>query len=283
MKNFIQNIGGLLKETAKQFANHKPLLISAAIAFYIILSLGPILAILMIILGAIFGERAVEGNIVEEIKSVVGSQPAEIIQQMISRAYNFPSKTITIISSIPLLFFGCTMIFYQLRSALNIIWDVKPENGGALSKRLRAYSFSFVMLLIIGALLFLLILKSPALHLLEEEIISLPAWGVRILDVIFSFCLITILFAMIYKILPAKSIPWEDVWVGAAVTSFLFTLVQALVGLNFRNTNIEFALGALGSTTILVLWIFYSSIIFLFGAHFTKVYANKHGSLSKVK
>lgn len=280
MFKWLKTIPSLLIETAKEFGSNKPLVLAAAISFYIILSLGPILVLLMLTLGAVFGEYAVQGQIVSEIENAVGQKPAEIIQQLIHRAYQFPSKTITILSSIPLLFFGWTMIFYQIRNALNLIWQVKQEESGGIVKRLKEYSFSFIMLFVISFLLFLLILKSPALQLIEDNIINLPRSLIQIIDMLFSFVSNTILFAMMFKILPAKKIPWSDVWIGAAVTSFLFIVVQALVGVNFRNTNIGSALGALGSTTILVLWIFYSSLIFLFGASFTKVYAKKYGCLS---
>ncbi|RPI70818.1 MAG: YihY/virulence factor BrkB family protein [Ignavibacteriales bacterium] len=281
MNKWYKNISSIIKETGKEFTKHNPLLIGAAISFYVLLSLGPILFLIIFSLGSIFGEKAIEGQIVNEIKNLVGDKPAQIIQTLIEKAYKFPSKTITLITSIPLLFFGGTMVFYQLRNALNIIWEVEPsEESNGIVKKTKNYFFSIVMLLIVGFLIFLLVLKSPAIKLLQENI-PLSGVTIDILDFVLNFVVLIFLFGMIYRILPAVDIKWSDVWIGAAVTSFLFSIVQILVGVNISNTNPEDAAGAIGSFTILFLWIFYSSLIFLFGANFTKVYAKKKRSFNK--
>jgi membrane protein len=276
-----KKISSVIKDTGKEFSKHNPLLIGAAISFYVLLSLGPILFIIIFSLGSVFGEKAVEGQIVNEIQNVVGQKPAEIIQTVIERVYKFPSKTMTLLSSIPLLFFGGTMIFYQIRNALNMVWEVEPpkESSGILRK-LKSYSFSFLMLLVVGLIILLLVIKSPALSLLQQNI-PLPGGLLKVLDLLLNFLVITFLFGMIYEILPAIDIKWSDVWVGAAVTAFLFSIVQVLIGINVSQSNIGNAAGAIGSFTILFLWIFYSSLIFLFGANFTKVYAKKIGSFKR--
>jgi len=281
MNKWYKNISSIIKETGKEFTKHNPLLIGAAISFYVLLSLGPVLFLIIFSLGSVFGEKAIEGQIVNEIKNLVGDKPAQIIQTLIEKAYKFPSKTITLITSIPLLFFGGTMVFYQLRNALNIIWEVEPsEESNGIVKKTKNYFFSIVMLLIVGFLIFLLVLKSPAIKLLQENI-PLSGVTIDILDFVLNFVVLIFLFGMIYRILPAVDIKWSDVWIGAAVTSFLFSIVQILVGVNISNTNPEDAAGAIGSFTILFLWIFYSSLIFLFGANFTKVYAKKKRSFNK--
>ncbi len=282
MKFKVQEIPSLFKDSAKEFGNHNPLLVAAAISFYVLLSLGPILFIIMLSLGSIFGERAVQGQIVNEIQNVVGQKPAEIIQSIISRVYKFPSKTITLLSSIPLLFFGGTMIFFQIRNALNIMWEVEPpKQSNGLLRKIKSYSFSFLMLLIVGIIILLLVLKSPALSLLNDSI-PMSAGIIKFLDLLSNVLVITFLFGMIYKILPAAEIKWSDVLVGASVTAILFSIVQVLIGINVSNSNIENAAGAIGSFTILFLWIFYSTLIFLFGANFTKIYAKRFGSFKEL-
>jgi membrane protein len=276
----LEKIPALIKETGKEFAAHQPLLIGAAISFYVILSLGPILVITIFVIGSIFGEKAVEGKIVEQINLVVGEKPAQIIQMLIERAYKFPSKTTTIISSIPLLFFGGTMIFYQIRNAINLIWETNSTEDG-FTEKAKAYSFSFVMLFVLGSLILLLTIKSPLLLFLRKyflTILPFPVVLLEIMDLLFNFIAFTFLFGMIYRILPSINIKWSDVLIGAAFTSFFFLLVQFLIGINFDNINLEHASGAIGSITILIIWIFYSSLIFLFGANFTKAYAKKYGS-----
>jgi membrane protein len=232
MSKWFKNISSVARETGQEFAGHNPLLLGAAISFYVLLSLGPILFIIIFSLGSVFGQQAVEGQIVNEIKNTVGQKPAEIIQTVIERVYKFPSKTITLLSSIPLLFFGGTMIFYQIRNALNMIWEVEPKKeSNGLIKKLKSYSFSFLMLLVVGLIILLLVLKSPAISLLQE---SIPITGflLKIMDLLFNFLVVTFLFGMIYEILPAIDIKWQDVWVGAAVTAFLFSIVQVLIGIN---------------------------------------------------
>jgi membrane protein len=263
----------LTKEAGKEFARHQPLLMGASISFYVLLALGPILSIILITVGAVLGETAVQGKLVSEIESAVGSQPAEQINEFIETAYKFPSKTMAILSSIPLLFFGCTMIFYQIRTSLNIVWEVKEESGGGIMKRIKGYSLSFLILLIVGFLIFLLVLKSSLLGMFESQV-EIPFIVYRLLDFIISFALLTVLFSMVYKILPKVKLSWREVLVGGGITAFFFVIVQILVAVNFSNSGIESALGALGSITILFLWIFYSSLIFLFGANYAKVYSN---------
>lgn len=274
----IKKVGYLFRETAKIFAKNNPLLLSAAISFYVILSLGPILAIIIFTVGLIFGQRAVEGEIVESIRNFVGQQPAEVIQTIIKKAYEIPSKTLTILSSVPLLFFGGTMIFYQIRNALNIIWEVENKKTEGLKNRIKNYGFSFIMLLVVGFILVILILKSPLINLFEDflkQYTNIPSGLVDIIDFLINFITITFLFAMIYIFLTDASIRFPDVLIGAAVTSFLFTIVQFFIGINFEKTNIGSAIGAIGSFTILFLWVFYSSLVFLFGASFTFVYVKK--------
>lgn len=267
----------LIKQTGKEWANHNPLLTGAAISFYVILSLGPILAVLVIILGEIFGTKAAEGRIVNEIEFAVGQKPAQILQTIIQKASTASGKTMAIVSSIPLLFFGTTMIFFQLRHALNIIWE-KEDEETSFKEKIKNYSFSFLMLLIVGSFFFLLIIKNPVLALLKDyinTIISMPPFLFQILNFLITYALITLVFAAVYHFLPDAKIKGKSLWIGSAVTSFLFTVVQFLVGFNAANSSIDSAVGAIGSFTILFLWIFYSSLVFLFGACFTKVYSRK--------
>jgi membrane protein len=265
----------LIKEAGKEFGRNKPLLMGAAISFYIILSLGPILVLSIISLGAVLGEQVVKGQLIEEISRSVGEKPAEIIRNLISKAHQFPSKTATVIASIPLIFFGCTMIFYQIKISLDIIWKAGEPEMKLFSEKVKIYLFSFLMLLIVGAALFLLIIKSPIINTLRENIITflpMPALFYWLLDFLFTFSIITLLFSLVYKILPDRKLEWKESLIGGAVTSFFFTIVQILVSINISLTEIDSALGAFGSYTILTLWIFYSSLVFLFGANFTKVY-----------
>ncbi len=274
----------IAKETGKEWGDHKPLFVGAGISFYIILSLGPILTLLVLLVGSFMGKANTIQQIVSQMQSMVGEKPAQIIQQIVQKASSSSTNFMTILTSIPLLFFGSTMIFYQIRNALNTIWDIEPEKQKGIMNKVKKYGFSFAMLSIVGLIFLALVLKNPIMQNIRSQltdIVQIPSLLITIADYVISFLLLIFLFAMIYKILPEADISWSDVWIGAFVTAFLFLIVQVIVAFNAKNSNIESAFGSIGVFTILYLWIFYSSLVFLFGAEFTKIYAQKYGTFKE--
>ncbi len=276
----------LTKQTGKEWGRHKPLFVGAGISFYIILSLGPILTLLVLIIGSFMGKANTIQQIVSQLQNTVGEKPAQIIQQIVQKASSSSTSFMTILTSIPLLFFGSTMIFFQIRNALNTIWDIDVEKQKGIINKIKKYGFSFMMLSVVGLLFLALVLKNPVMQNIRShlnEIVSIPPIIISIADYVISLILLTVLFAMIYKILPEADINWSDVWIGAFVTAFLFLIVQILIAVNVKNSNLETAFGSIGMFTILYLWIFYSSLIFIFGAEFTKIYAKKYGTFREKK
>ena len=276
----------LTKQTGKEWGSHKPLFVGAGISFYIILSLGPILTLLVLLIGSFMGKANTIQQIVSQLQNMVGEKPASIIQQIVQKASSSSTGFMTILTSIPLLFFGSTMIFFQIRNALNTIWDIDVEKQKGIINKIKKYGFSFMMLSVVGLLFLALVLKNPVMQNIRaqlNEIVSIPPIIISIADYVISLILLTILFAMIYKILPEADINWSDVWIGAFVTAFLFLIVQILIAINVKNSNLETAFGSIGLFTILYLWIFYSSLIFIFGAEFTKIYAKKYGTFREKK
>lgn len=276
-----KTIWQVTKQTGKEWGEHRPLFVAASIAFYIILSLGPILTLVVLLIGSFMGKANTVHQITFQLQSIMGEKPAKMIEQIVEKASTSPSDFTSILSSIPLLFFGSTMIFFQIRNALNTIWDIEPEEKKGFLNRTKKYSFSFLMLTIIELIFLALVLKNPIVQNTREQInkiVDMPGMLLTIVDYVITFALLVILFAMIYKILPEAEIDWSDVWIGATVTAFLFLIVQLIVAFNAKNSGIQNALGAIGSMTVLYLWIFYSSIIFLFGAEFTKIYAKRYGT-----
>lgn len=274
----------ITKQAGKEWGNHKPLFMGAGISFYIILSLGPILTLLVLLVGSFMGKANTIQQVVSQMQNMVGDKPAQIIQQIVRKASSSSTNFMTILTSIPLLFFGSTMIFYQIRTALNTIWDIEPEKQKGIMNKIKKYGFSFAMLSIVGLIFLALVLKNPIMHNIRSQltdVVQIPAVLITVADYVISFLLLIFLFAMIYKILPEADISWSDVWVGAFVTAFLFLIVQVIVAFNAKNSNIESAFGSIGVFTILYLWIFYSSLIFLFGAEFTKIYAQKYGTFKE--
>lgn len=263
----------LLKRTFDAWKKHNPIFMAAAISFYILLSLGPILVLMLFLFNIVFGQGGTEGRISSNIKNIAGPQPAEFIKSIMSQASTSTGRTLTLIASIPLMFFGSTMVFFQLKYALNLIFEHTKKEKRGIGETVRKYSISILMLIVIGVIFFLLMIKNPVLVLLKDnlsEIIRIPWSLFRILDAVFSFALLVLLFEMVYVILPDKKMKFRDSITGALVTSVLFTAVQFLVLMNVKNTQINSAYGAIGYFTVLLLWIFYSSLVFLFGASFTK-------------
>ncbi len=256
-------------------------MIGAALAFYILFSLGPIFVMFIWFTSTIMGDYVTESQIFSEIRITVGSQPAKAIDEVIKQANRTPAANVTPLISIPLLFLGATLIFYQIVNALNQIWEVPYKKHTGIIGLFTDYLFAFSMLVIVGFLLLALILKSMSLSLLSEYLphfVPYQSTLIYILDSAISFAIITVLFAFMYKILPETTIHWSDVWVGAGVTAFLFIISQSLIGFYLRTSHIASGYGALGSFTVLIVWIFYSSLVFLFGAVFTKVYSKQFGS-----
>lgn len=266
----------------RELKSSRPELVSAAISFYVIFSLGPVLFITIRVLSFFLGERAVEGEIVRQTQHLVGAAPAQVMQDIIASAIARPSSNIATIISIPLVILGGTMIFFQLKNALHFIWDLEHHRRRGILGLLIEYLYTIPKISIVGLFFFLLIQKSSVLTLFRVLLQDNSAHAglvIQVLDFTATFVIITMLFAVIYRVVPNVNIGWTDLWVGAGATSLLFTLGQVLIGLYIATTDVGSAYGAIGSITILFIWIYYSSLAFLLGAVFTKVYARRRGSL----
>lgn len=271
----------LLKEAFNEWREDKASRLAAALAYYTIFSLGPLLVIVIAIAGLVFGEAAARGEIVAQVEGVLGREGAEAIQRMIENARDPASGTIATILSIVALVFGASGVFGQLQDALNTIWDVTPKPGRGLMGIVADRFLSFVMVLGIGFLLLVFLVLSSVLTGLGTffgDFLPVSESLLQILNLLVSFAVITLLFAMLYKVLPDVEIAWGDVWIGAAMTALLFTVGQFLIGLYLGRTAVASTYGAAGSIVIILLWIYYSAQIFLFGAEFTQVYARRHGA-----
>jgi len=280
MTEHLKQIGSLLRQTFIEWVQLKPALIGAALAFSIIFSLGPILVITIGIVGEFYGEKVAEGQIVHEVNTIAGPKPAQVMRLLIKKTFSPPSSRIATVLSFPLVAFGAGMFFFQLKRTLNIIWGASPGDQHFLKRFFKSYLLSFLMVVSLGLLLYILVIKSLTLAMLRDLIqyyTPIPRYIIQTVDFIVTFGVITILFGLIYDFLPNVRIKISEVWTGAGVTSLLFTSTQYLTGLYIIHTNIDTAYGAIGSITVIFIWIFYSSLIFLFGAVFTKVFAYRHG------
>jgi membrane protein len=259
-----------------------PFQLAAALSYYTLFSLAPLLVISIAVAGFVFGREAAHNQIVGTMRGLTGQQSAEAIQAMIQSASNKPKTGLvsTLLGAIFLLF-GAGGVVGQLQTSLNAIWRVRPKPGTGVRDFIRKRFISFAMVLGIGFLLLVSLAVSAFISGLTQFMGSLHetvALITHLLDVVISFALVTLLFAMIYKFLPDIEIHWKDVWIGAALTSILFTTGKFLIGFYLGNSGVTSVYGAAGSSITVLLWVYYSALIFFLGAEFTQVYATQYGS-----
>jgi len=254
--------------------------IGAALAYYTIFALAPGLVIVMALAGLMLGPGA-ESQIIEQIRELLGEQGAAAIEATIRSARNETlGATGTALALIPLVF-GLWGVFGELQDGLNTIWGVTPKPGRRIRDILKERFWSFAMVVGIGFVLLVSLVLSAWLAAVGTYVGSLlpaPATGLEALNFVISFVVITGSFALIFKLLPDVKIAWRDVWLGAAVTSLFFTMGKFLIGLYLGRSAVASAYGAAGSLVIIVVWVYYSAQILLFGAEFTKVWTKRRGS-----
>ena len=272
---------GLHKESMQAWSADKAARLAAALAFYTILSLAPLLVITVAIAGLAFGQQAAQGEIVAQIQGLIGPQGAQAVQSLIQNA-NRPSGGViaTIIGVITLLF-GAMGVFGQLKDAMNTIWEVDAPPARGIRGIIKSHFLPFLMVLGVGFLLLVSLIISAALSALSKFLSGyLPGGDLfwRIINVLISLVAFTGLFALIFKFVPDVEITWKDVRIGALVTAVLFTLGQFVIGLYLGRSSFSSAFGAAGSLVVLLVWIYYSAQILFIGAEFTQVYASKYGS-----
>jgi membrane protein len=271
----------LLKRTYAQFSKDKVPRMGAALAYYTIFSLAPLLIIAIGIAGFVFGRDAAQGSIVGQISNLVGPESGRAIQAMLQSAREPAPGIVASILGIATLLLGATGVFAEIQDALNTIWSVETPPRNGIWNLVRARFLSLSMVLAIGFLLLVSLLLSATLAAVSKYIGGfLPgaAGLLHVIDFLISFVVIMILFATIFKVLPDARIAWGDVWAGAGLTAFLFTVGKFLIGFYIGKTVSASIYGAAGSLVLLVAWIYYSGIILYFGAEFTHAYCKECGS-----
>lgn len=275
----------MVKLTYTDWFNDKAPRMGAALAYYTIFSLAPLLVIAISIAGLVFGAQAVQGQIMGEIQGLIGPDSAKAVQTMIQSAHKPANSTIASLIGIIVLLIGASGVFTEMQDALNTVWDVDTNSKSGWWNFLKGRFLSFGMVLGIGFLLLVSLVLSAALTAMTNYLQSsftIPAAFLHSVDFLFSVLFITALFAMIFKLLPDTRIPWSDVWVGAAITSVLFTIGKFLIGFYIAKSVTASAYGAAGSLVIIVAWIYYSAQLLYFGAEFTHVYSQQYGSQCNV-
>lgn len=281
---FLSSILKLLKLSAIRWIDDNASSKGAALAYYTTFSIAPLLIIAIAIAGLIFGQEAARGGLFKELNTLFGTEASTAIEAMLKNAYKPGEAIFSVIVSTLTLLIGATTVFVELQSALDTIWKAEARPGSGIINFIKTRLISVGMILVIGFLLIVSLVMSAliaALANLWSGWFSNVAWLLHIVNFIVWFGAITLLFAMIYKYLPNVKIAWGDVWIGASFTSLLFAGGKFLIGLYIGKSALSSSFGAAGAFVVLIVWIYYSAQIFLFGAEFTYQYAHERGSLAK--
>ncbi|HWJ94765.1 MAG TPA: YihY/virulence factor BrkB family protein [Telluria sp.] len=279
---FSRQVLHVLKCAVTEWMAHRAASKGAALAFYTLFSLAPVLVLVIAIAGFFYGAEAAQGQLMSQLRGLVGPQGAETIQAILAGARNKESgKLATIIASV-LLLVGATTVFAELKDSLDEIWGVPPPKDASWWDTVRTRLLSFGLILVLGFLLMVSLVVSAALAVLEHYFSGLWQTATVILGWIawlISFLVIAALFAVIYKLLPRIKLSWHDVFIGALGTAAMFTLGKFAIGLYIGNSGVANSFGAAGSMIALLLWVYYSAQIFFLGAEFARQYAIQLGSL----
>lgn len=277
----IRDVFQLLRDTFEGWNEDKAPRLAAALAYYTVFSLAPLLIIAIAIVGAAYGQQSARTQIIGQFQRLMGDVGAQAVQALIQGASRPGASALAAVIGTATLLLGAAGLFGSLQDALNTIWEVKPKPGQGIIAMIRDRFMSFAFVLGTGFLLLVSLIISAAIQGLSGYLATFtPNMGmvVEIVNSILSFIVVTFLFAMIFKILPDVKVDWSDVWIGAVVTALLFTIGKFALSLYLARTSTGSTYGAVGSLIVLLVWVYYAAQILLLGAEFTKVYAREFGS-----
>jgi len=276
----LREIWDTVKETASDWLDDNASRLAAALAYYSLLSLAPLLVITIAVAGVFFGPDAARGRVAGELGGIVGGEAAQGIQAVVASARSPASGLVSTVVGIVTLFVGASGVFGELQSSLNTIWEVEAKPGRGIWGAVQDRFFSFTMVLGVAFLLLVSLVVSSILSAVGARFATLLPGGELLwqaLNFVFSLSIIALLFALIFKYLPDVKVRWKDVWLGALVTALLFTIGKFLLGLYLGKAAVGSSYGAAGSIIALVVWVYYAAQIFLLGAEFTQVQARRRG------
>lgn len=267
---------GLIKQSAIAWVDDGCPRLGAALAFYTIFSLAPVLMIGISVASFAFGRDAVQGHVVSQIQHLVGREAAFTIQAMIENAHRSHSGVLATIIGIATLLIGATAVFGELQDAFNLIWRSKPRLRSFWLSMIFSRLLSFSLVIALGFLMLASLIVSAAITAFTsylEMIAGATGLVLSLINFATSFAILTLLFALLFRVLPDAAVRWRDVWLGSVITAVLFSLGKFLIGLYLGNSAIASSYGAAGSLVVILVWIYYSAQILLFGAEFTRLYS----------
>lgn len=277
-KKSFKNLWYLLKETATGFGDDKGLKLSASLAYYTVFSLAPMLLLIISLVGVFFGRDAIQGQLFYEINGLIGNEAAAQVQEMVKNMEVNNSGTLAVTIGVITLIIGATTVFGDIQDSINIIWRVKAKPKRGWLKLIKDRLLSSSLIIGLGFLLIVSLIVNGALQAVNDWLINffpdVTVMIFNVINVIVSFTVITILFGVIFKVLPDVTIAWKDVRVGAFFTACLFMLGRFLIGFYIETAGTASAYGAAGSLIVILLWVYYTAAILYLGAVFTRVYAD---------
>jgi membrane protein len=250
--------------------------LGAALAFYTVLSLSPLVILVVALAGLVFTRSTAQAHILNQVQAMIGPEGGKAVQTMLANAQKPTAGIVGTTLGLLSLLFGASGVFTELRSVLNMIWEVNPEKTAGIVGILRERFFSFGMVLSIGFLLLVSLILSTVLAAMGKffgGLLPMPASILVALNFLISFFGIAILFALIFRFVPETKVRWNDVWLGAIVTAMFFTIGKTLIGIYLGKSSVGSTYGAAGSIIVVIVWVYYSAQIFFFGAEFTHAYA----------
>ncbi|WP_372396334.1 YihY/virulence factor BrkB family protein [Azospirillum sp. HJ39] len=278
---------GIVVDAAYGWIDHDAMSMAASIAFYTIFSLAPLAILVIALAGLVFGDEAARGALVDQLSALIGRDAGQTVQDLIARAGNRDTGILASIIGIGTIVVGSTTVFVELQTALNRIWKVGAPQESTFTWLVRVRLKALALIGAIGFLLIVSLVVSATLAAVGSwaggwaagHLPAMPSllW---LLDVVTSWTVLTGLFALIYRILPDTRIRWADVWLGAAANAFLFAVGKFLIGFYIATSGVVTVYGAAGSFVLILLWVYYSAVIFLFGAELTRAYSERSGSRS---
>ena len=273
MTRRIRTTATLFYQTFERCQKHNTSMLSGALAFYALLSLAPVLSFVVEAVGIFVGQRQARGDVIEWATRALTPGAARIVRGMVDSGN---SSSFATIAGVVSLFFGATVAFGALQDALNLVWEVPPHGRGYVRQFFFKRLVSFVAVMVAGTLLVVSLLIDTLISAAVKfvpQVLPATEFLLQAANFAISLVLVTVLFAMLYRILPDTWVAWQDVWTGAGVTALLFSIGKLLIGLYLAHTTTSSAFGTAGSVVLFLLWVYYSAQIFLFGAEFTEVYA----------
>lgn len=272
----------ITRQAALEFVNDSGMKLSAALAYYTIFSIGPVLVIIISLAGVFYGKDAVQGSLYDQINGLVGNSAALQIQDIIQNIEKSQLSASGAAVGIVVLLIGATGVFTEIQDSINYIWSIKAKPKRGLLKLVINRLISFSLIISFGFIMLVSLIINALVDLLQERLEfifdSVTVYIFQAVNYIVLFAVITVLFAIIFRVLPDAKIRWKDAFIGAGFTSLLFIVGKFLIGFYLKYSNIGITYGTAASIVLLLLWVYYTSIILFFGAEFTKVYTLNFGS-----